>query len=92
MSSSVNGNESKRKGKIRDLGRRRRKQKKNSNASQAPSSITNDDDSKENNNPQQGKCGIEKQPFQLPYFFAAIGIEKIRQLINKDPSKKISLF
>uniref|UniRef100_A0A7N2LRF0 Uncharacterized protein n=1 Tax=Quercus lobata TaxID=97700 RepID=A0A7N2LRF0_QUELO len=27
----------------------------------------------------RGKCGIEKQPFQLPDFFVATGIEKIRQ-------------
>lgn len=30
----------------------------------------------------QGKRGIEKQPFQLPDFIAATGIEKIRQVIN----------
>jgi hypothetical protein len=29
----------------------------------------------------QGKRGIEKQPFQLPDFIAATGIEKIRQVI-----------
>jgi splicing factor 3B subunit 2 len=28
----------------------------------------------------QGKRGIEKQPFQLPDFIAATGIEKIRQV------------
>ncbi|KAI8001703.1 Splicing factor 3B subunit 2 [Camellia lanceoleosa] len=30
----------------------------------------------------QGKRGIEKQPFQLPDFIAAIGIEKIRQVLH----------
>lgn len=30
----------------------------------------------------QGKRGIEKQPFQLPDFIAATGIEKIRQVIQ----------
>lgn len=30
----------------------------------------------------QGKRGIEKQPFQLPDFIAATGIEKIRQVIT----------
>ncbi|RZC65420.1 hypothetical protein C5167_009111 [Papaver somniferum] len=37
----------------------------------------------------QGKRGIEKQPFQLPDFIAATGIEKIRQAyIEKEDSKK----
>ncbi|XP_075665551.1 uncharacterized protein LOC142635243 [Castanea sativa] len=31
----------------------------------------------------EGKCGIEKQPFQLPDFFAATGIEKIRQRLGR---------
>lgn len=30
----------------------------------------------------QGKRGIEKQPFQLPDFIAATGIEKIRQVMQ----------
>ena len=30
----------------------------------------------------QGKRGIEKQPFQLPDFIAATGIEKIRQVTS----------
>ncbi|KAF2305142.1 hypothetical protein GH714_002036 [Hevea brasiliensis] len=30
----------------------------------------------------QGKRGIEKQPFQLPDFIAATGIEKIRQVLH----------
>lgn len=30
----------------------------------------------------QGKRGIEKQPFQLPDFIAATGIEKIRQVFH----------
>lgn len=30
----------------------------------------------------QGKRGIEKQPFQLPDFIAATGIEKIRQVMH----------
>lgn len=30
----------------------------------------------------QGKRGIEKQPFQLPDFIAATGIEKIRQVAS----------
>nr|POE60296.1 hypothetical protein CFP56_17358 [Quercus suber] len=30
----------------------------------------------------EGKCGIEKQPFQQPDFFAATGIEKIRQVFR----------
>ena len=34
----------------------------------------------------QGKRGIEKQPFQLPDFIAATGIEKIRQVILKPRS------
>ncbi|XP_022863785.1 splicing factor 3B subunit 2-like [Olea europaea var. sylvestris] len=33
----------------------------------------------------QGKRGIEKQPFQLPDFIAATGIEKIRQVRPKLP-------
>ncbi|KAG5561592.1 hypothetical protein RHGRI_004591 [Rhododendron griersonianum] len=38
----------------------------------------------------QGKRGIEKQPFQLPDFIAATGIEKIRQAyIEKEDSKKL---
>ncbi|MCL7038975.1 hypothetical protein MKW94_016372 [Papaver nudicaule] len=38
----------------------------------------------------QGKRGIEKQPFQLPAFIAATGIEKIRQAyIEKEDSKKL---
>ncbi|CAH9112240.1 unnamed protein product [Cuscuta epithymum] len=38
----------------------------------------------------QGKRGIEKQPFQLPDFIAATGIEKIRQSYNeKEDSKKL---
>ncbi|KAI3924935.1 hypothetical protein MKW92_044998 [Papaver armeniacum] len=38
----------------------------------------------------QGKRGIEKQPFQLPGFIAATGIEKIRQAyIEKEDSKKL---
>ncbi|KAI3832001.1 hypothetical protein MKX03_006375 [Papaver bracteatum] len=38
----------------------------------------------------QGKRGIEKQPFQLPDFIAATGIEKIRQAyIEKEDSKKM---
>ncbi|EPS67905.1 hypothetical protein M569_06869, partial [Genlisea aurea] len=42
----------------------------------------------------QGKRGIEKQPFQLPDFIAATGIEKIRQVsfiayIEKEDSKKL---
>ncbi|XP_045820737.1 splicing factor 3B subunit 2-like [Trifolium pratense] len=38
----------------------------------------------------QGKRGIEKQPFQLPDFIAATGIEKIRQsYIEKEDSKKL---
>ncbi|KAF9626080.1 hypothetical protein IFM89_030748 [Coptis chinensis] len=38
----------------------------------------------------QGKCGIEKQPFQLPDFIAATGIEKIRQAyIEKEDGKKL---
>ncbi|KAG7020995.1 Splicing factor 3B subunit 2, partial [Cucurbita argyrosperma subsp. argyrosperma] len=37
-----------------------------------------------------GKRGIEKQPFQLPDFIAATGIEKIRQAyIEKEDSKKL---
>uniref|UniRef100_A0A7N2LRF5 Uncharacterized protein n=1 Tax=Quercus lobata TaxID=97700 RepID=A0A7N2LRF5_QUELO len=67
--------------------RRRRKQKKNSKASQAPSSDADDDDSStgfmcvENGvflcDVVEGKRGVEKQPFQLPDFIAATGIEKI---------------
>ena len=34
----------------------------------------------------QGKRGIEKQPFQLPDFIAATGIEKIRQVLLKPSS------
>uniref|UniRef100_A0A0D9VMY5 PSP proline-rich domain-containing protein n=1 Tax=Leersia perrieri TaxID=77586 RepID=A0A0D9VMY5_9ORYZ len=38
----------------------------------------------------EGKRGIEKQPFQLPDFIAATGIEKIRQAyIEKEDSKKL---
>eukprot|EP00249_Psilotum_nudum_P014183 c24705_g1_i2 orf=785-1927(+) len=38
----------------------------------------------------QGKRGIEKQPFQLPDFIAATGIEKIRQAyMEKEDSKKL---
>ncbi|KAL7618793.1 hypothetical protein Lser_V15G04473 [Lactuca serriola] len=38
----------------------------------------------------QGKRGIEKQPFQLPDFIAATGIEKIRQAyIEKEDNKKL---
>ncbi|KAJ6728622.1 SPLICING FACTOR 3B SUBUNIT 2-LIKE, partial [Salix koriyanagi] len=38
----------------------------------------------------QGKRGIEKQPFQLPDFIAATGIEKIRQAyIEKEDGKKL---
>ncbi|CAH9059888.1 unnamed protein product [Cuscuta europaea] len=38
----------------------------------------------------QGKRGIEKQPFQLPDFIAATGIEKIRQSYNeKEDNKKL---
>ncbi|CAI9087515.1 OLC1v1021596C1 [Oldenlandia corymbosa var. corymbosa] len=38
----------------------------------------------------QGKRGIEKQPFQLPHFIAATGIEKIRQAyIEKEDSRKL---
>ncbi|KAK8963391.1 hypothetical protein KSP40_PGU013543 [Platanthera guangdongensis] len=38
----------------------------------------------------QGKRGIEKQPFHLPDFIAATGIEKIRQAyIEKEDSKKL---
>nr|GME00746.1 splicing factor 3B subunit 2 [Ipomoea batatas] len=38
----------------------------------------------------EGKRGIEKQPFQLPDFIAATGIEKIRQSYNeKEDSKKL---
>ncbi|XP_011096258.1 splicing factor 3B subunit 2 [Sesamum indicum] len=38
----------------------------------------------------QEKRGIEKQPFQLPDFIAATGIEKIRQAyIEKEDSKKL---
>ncbi|XP_057797865.1 uncharacterized protein LOC131013947 isoform X2 [Salvia miltiorrhiza] len=38
----------------------------------------------------KGKRGIEKQPFQLPDFIAATGIEKIRQAyIEKENSKKL---
>eukprot|EP00271_Cylindrocystis_brebissonii_P004456 TRINITY_DN1612_c0_g2_i1.p1 TRINITY_DN1612_c0_g2~~TRINITY_DN1612_c0_g2_i1.p1 ORF type:complete len:604 (+),score=209.33 TRINITY_DN1612_c0_g2_i1:490-2301(+) len=38
----------------------------------------------------QGKRGIEKQPFQLPDFIAATGIEKIRQAyVEKEDSKKL---
>ncbi|PNY12394.1 splicing factor 3B subunit 2-like protein [Trifolium pratense] len=41
-------------------------------------------------NPGIGKRGIEKQPFQLPDFIAATGIEKIRQsYIEKEDSKKL---
>ncbi|KAL6573958.1 hypothetical protein OROHE_001500 [Orobanche hederae] len=37
-----------------------------------------------------GKRGIEKQPFQLPDFIAATGIEKIRQAyIEKEDNKKL---
>ncbi|GMP74747.1 hypothetical protein CsSME_00032070 [Camellia sinensis var. sinensis] len=40
--------------------------------------------------PGYGKRGIEKQPFQLPDFIAATGIEKIRQAyIEKEDSKKL---
>nr|XP_011460254.1 PREDICTED: splicing factor 3B subunit 2 isoform X2 [Fragaria vesca subsp. vesca] len=40
--------------------------------------------------PGLGKRGIEKQPFQLPDFIAATGIEKIRQAyIEKEDSKKL---
>ncbi|KAI8567613.1 hypothetical protein RHMOL_Rhmol02G0135100 [Rhododendron molle] len=40
--------------------------------------------------PGHGKRGIEKQPFQLPDFIAATGIEKIRQAyIEKEDSKKL---
>ncbi|KAJ6806066.1 splicing factor 3B subunit 2 [Iris pallida] len=38
----------------------------------------------------QGKRGIEKQPFQLPDYIAATGIEKIRQTyIEKEDNKKL---
>ncbi|KAJ6825186.1 splicing factor 3B subunit 2 [Iris pallida] len=38
----------------------------------------------------QGKRGIEKQPFKLPGFIAATGIEKMRQAyIEKEVSKKL---
>ncbi|CAE6184286.1 unnamed protein product [Arabidopsis arenosa] len=38
----------------------------------------------------QGKRGIEKQPFHLPDFIAATGIEKIRQAyIEKEDGKKL---
>lgn len=38
----------------------------------------------------QGKRGIEKQPFQLPDFVAATGIEKLRQAyIEKEDTKKL---
>ncbi|KAI3795831.1 hypothetical protein L1987_38491 [Smallanthus sonchifolius] len=40
--------------------------------------------------PGQGKRGIEKQPFQLPDFIAATGIQKIRQAyIEKEDNKKL---
>nr|GMD84628.1 myosin-7 isoform X4 [Ipomoea batatas] len=37
--------------------------------------------------PEHGKRGIEKQPFQLPDFIAATGIEKIRQFIREYTGK-----
>lgn len=38
----------------------------------------------------QGKRGIEKQPFQLPDFIAATGIESVRQAyIEKEDSKRL---
>ncbi|KAK1576701.1 hypothetical protein Q3G72_015843 [Acer saccharum] len=39
----------------------------------------------------QGKRGIEKQPFQIPDFIAATGVEKIRQayIEKEDMSKKL---
>lgn len=39
----------------------------------------------------QGRRGIGKQPFQLPDFIAATGIEKVRQACNeKEDSKKLT--
>lgn len=35
----------------------------------------------------QGKVGIDKQPFRLPEFIAATGIEKIREAYNEKVEK-----
>lgn len=40
----------------------------------------------------QGKRGIEKQPFQLPDFIAATGIEKIRQVKKFDSVNSLAEF
>lgn len=40
----------------------------------------------------QGKRGIEKQPFQLPDFIAATGIEKIRQVLLNFPIRAFLFF